>query len=104
MSTLTIVEYQGVGKQPSNDIQAPMLPYITIQKVTFTGAAGYSAQLGATTQLVQLMTDGQCNVIPSTTSSAAVGSADGLILATIDKPFYCVAPSSGLYFSVKSNS
>jgi hypothetical protein len=104
MSTLTVVEYQGVGKQPSNDIQAPMLPYITIQKVTFTGTAGYSAQLNANTQLVQLFTDGQCNVLASTTSSASVGSATAIILATTDKPFYTVKRSSGLYFSVISNS
>jgi len=104
MSTLTIVEYQGIGRQPSGDIQAPMLPYLTIQKVTFSGAAGYSARLSEATQLVQLMTDGQCNVLPSTTSSAPVGSADAIILATTDKPFYTVRRGAGLYFSVKSNS
>lgn len=32
MSTLTIVEGQGVGKQASSDQQAMMLPYITIQR------------------------------------------------------------------------
>jgi len=104
MSTLNIIEGQGVGKQASSDQQAMLLPYITLQNVTFTGTAGYSVALNANTTLVRLWADAECTVLPSTTSSASVGSATGIVLATDTAEYFSVPPGRVVYFSVISHS
>lgn len=103
MSTLYIVEGQGTGKQATGEQQAMLMPYITIQRVTFTGAAGYSAALNANTSLVRIWTDAQAAVKASATSSAAVASND-MPLAALTPEYFAVPTGGGIYFSVISNT
>ncbi len=99
MSTLTIVEGQGVGKQASSDQQAMLLPHIAIQRVTFTGTAGYSAALNANTSLVRLYVDANCSLLASTTSSAAVTSLTGINLVSSTVEYFSVPIGGIIYFS-----
>ncbi len=74
MSTLTITEFQGVGKQASSDQQAATLLSATTQKVTFTGAVGFSAPLQVGTTLVRLFSDAACAVKMAATSASAAST------------------------------
>lgn len=102
MSTLTIVEGQGVGKQPSNDIQAMMLPFTTLANVTFTGTPGYSTGTQSSTGLVRLYADASCAVLASITSSASVTSLTGLPLVSSTAEYFSVPVGRTIYFSVVS--
>lgn len=100
MSTLTIVEGQGIGKQQSGSQQAMMLPFITIQRVTFTGTAGYSAALNRNTTLVRIYTDANASMIVGA-SSASVGSLTGVPLVASTVEYFSVAAGSAVnYISV----
>lgn len=100
MSTLTIIEGQGVGKQTSGDQQAMMLPFITIQRVTFTGTAGYSAAVNSNAGLVRLYADANCTFLGSITSSASVGSLSGVPLDASTPEYFAVPKNGTIYFSV----
>ena len=101
MSTLTIIEGQGVGLQAGgNAQQAMMLPFVTLQRVTFTTTAGYSAALNTNTSLVRLYADANCSVLASTTSSAAVTSVTGVNLASSTVEYFAVPPGGTIYLSV----
>lgn len=100
MSTLTIIEGQGVGKQITGEVQAMMLPFVTLQKVTFTTTAGYSAAVNSNTGLVRLYADATCSVLASTTSSAAVTSVTGIPLVSSTPEYFAVQKGQTTYFSV----
>ena len=102
MSTLTIIEGQGIGKQPSNDIPAMMLPFTTIQRVTFSTTAGYSAATQSSTGLVRLWADATCTVLATLASSASVGSLSGIPLVSSTPEYFCVPQGQAIYFSVIS--
>ena len=99
MSTLTIIEGQGVGKTPSADIQAMMLPFLTLSRVTFTSTAGYSTGTGSNTNLVYLYTDASVSVLASTTSSASVTSTTGFPLVASTGMYFSVPQGKTIYFS-----
>lgn len=100
MSTLTIIEGQAVGKQTTGEQQAMMLPFVTLQRVTFTTSAGYSAALNAKTSLVRLYADANCSVLPALTSSASVGSTSGIPLVAGTAEYFSVPRDGTIYFSV----
>lgn len=104
MSTLTIIEGQGVGKQTTGEQQAMMLPFITIQNVSFTTTPGYSAGTNPNTSLVRLYTDATCTVLASTTSSASVGSVSGIVMASSTAEYFSVPKGQSIYFSVVAKS
>jgi hypothetical protein len=100
MSTLTIVEGQGIGVQVGgNAQQAMLLPHITIQRVTFTGTAGYSAGLNANTSLIYVVADANCSMLASITSSASVGSLTGFPLVSSVPLFFSVPAGGVIYIS-----
>lgn len=102
MSTLSIIEGQGVGKQASSDQQAMTLPVVAGQAVTFSGTPGYSAATNANTSLVRLYADATCTVLASTTSSASVasGTVTGIPLVSSTIEYFSVPTGGGIYFSV----
>jgi hypothetical protein len=100
MSTLTIIEGQGVGKGFGNEQQAMLLPFITIQRVTFTGTQGNSAALNSNTSLVRLYADAACSVLASTISSASVGSTTGILMVASSLEYFSVPAGGTIYFSV----
>lgn len=103
MSTLYILEGTGVGKTGASDIQAMMMPYVALQKVTFTGAAGYSAKLNTGTTVFRVWSSDNVSLEISTTQSASVGSAN-IVLAASGAEYFACAPNSGLYISAISYS
>lgn len=103
MSTLTIVEGQGVGKQSSGDIQAMMLPYITIQRVTFTGTAGYSAKINSNANLVYLYVDANAAFSATPGSSGSVASTDFPLVSSTGM-FFAVNPVGSTYINVVARS
>ncbi len=103
MSTLYILEGQSVGKTGSGEPQAMQMPYVTLQKVTFTGTAGYSAKLNDNTSVFRLWADSQVSVEISTVSSASVGSAN-IVLASNTPEYFACGLKSSIYISAVSNS
>lgn len=101
MSTLTIVEAVGVGKQASGDIQAMMLPYITIQRVTFTGTAGYSARISPNANLIYLYVDANAAFTATANSSGTVASTDFPLVSSTGM-YFGVNPVGSTYISVVS--
>lgn len=100
MSTLTIVEGQGVGVQAGGQGQQAMaLPFITLQRVTFTTTAGYSAALNANTSLIYVAADANCSMLASTVSSASVTSLTGFPLVSSTGTFFSVPKGGTIYIS-----
>jgi len=97
MSTLTIVEGQGVGKQGSSDQQAMLLPFITVQNVTFTGTQGSSLALNANTSLIYVVPSANCAIGAIVGSAGSVGSTTGFPLVASTGMFFSV-PTGGSIF------
>lgn len=100
MSTLTIIEGQGVGKQVTGQQQAMMLPYVALQAVTFTTTPGYSAAVNSNAGLVRLYVDASCRVLASTVSSASVTSVTGIPMTASTVEYFGVPKNGTIYFSV----
>jgi hypothetical protein len=77
-----------------------MLPFITLQNVTFTGSAGYSAATNSNTGLVRIYVDAACKVVASTTSSAAITSLSGISMTASTFEYFAVPKGQSIYFSV----
>jgi hypothetical protein len=99
MSTLTIVEGQGIGVQVGgNAQQAMMLPHIAIQRVTFSGTAGYGAALNKNTTLIYVRADAAASLLMASVSSGSVGSLTGFPLASGEGQYFSVAAGSAINF------
>lgn len=101
MSTLTIVEGQGVGKQASGDIQAMAVPFTAdVATVTFTTTAGYRTTATSTkTNVVYVYTDAACSILPSAAASAAVTSVNGFPMVASTGQYFSTN-GAPIYFSV----
>jgi hypothetical protein len=81
MATLWIAEFSGVAAVGSSVTQAPIVPPVAQQAVTFTTSVA-SAEFSANTQLVRIVADAACHIVfgggtPSATTGSAIRLAAG---------------------------
>jgi hypothetical protein len=95
MAKLYITEFSGVGYEPGAATQAPKIPPIAEQAVTFTTST-QSAAFNASTTMVRLIADAACRIEWGTNPSA---DANNMMMAANAAEFF-VLQGTGLKLAV----
>ena len=103
MATAWIEEYERIGDLPGGaGVQAPRLPPVAVQKVTFTTTAGVSAALNARTRIVVISTDAA--------GTWLYGYSSGITATANDAPIFSGQPraftlgGAGGFISFRANA
>jgi hypothetical protein len=95
MAKLYITEFAGTAYQPGNATQAPLVPPIAEQAVTFTTTTA-SAAFNNATRLVRLVADAACRIEWGTAPTA---DANNMLMAA-NAPEFFVLQGTGLKVAV----
>jgi hypothetical protein len=87
MAKLYITEFSGVGQLPGATTQAPIVPPIAEQAVTFTTSTA-SSEFNTRTQLVRLVADAACRIEWGTAPTA---DANNMYMAAGAAEFFWIS-------------